>query len=45
MDESDIKFQKTVSSDSEDDELEVNKAQDKDSKVRFQKAAAILEIP
>ena len=43
MDESDIEFQKTVSSDSEDDELKVIKAQDEDSEVKLQKGSAIFE--
>ena len=43
MDESDIEFQKTVSSDSEDDEQEVIKAQDEDSEVRLQNGSAIFE--
>ena len=33
----------SVSSDSEDEELEVNKAQNEDSEVRFQKGSAIFE--
>ena len=36
-DESQIEFQDTGDSDSEDDELEVLKAQDQDSEVRLQK--------
>ena len=43
MNESELEFQKAVSSDSEDHELEVNKAQDEDSEVRFQNSAAIFE--
>ena len=41
MDESELEFQKAVSSDSEDET--VNKAQDEDSEVRFQKGSAIFE--
>ena len=43
MDESELEFQMSVSSDSEDEELEVNKAQDEDSEVRFQNDSAIFE--
>ena len=43
MDESQLEFQKSVSSDSEDEELEVINPQDEDSEVRFQKASAIFE--
>jgi hypothetical protein len=44
MDESELDFQKAVSSDSKDNELEVNnKAQNEDSEVRFQNGAAIFE--
>ena len=43
MDKSDIEFQKTVSSDSKYDELEVSKAQDEDSEVKLQNGSAIFE--
>jgi len=43
MDVLELEFQKSMSSDSEDKELEVNKAQDKDSEVKFQKTSAIFE--
>ena len=43
MDESEIEFQDTGSSDSEDDELEIIKAQDEDSEVNLQKDSAVFE--
>ena len=42
MDESEIEFQDTGDSDSEDNELEVAKAQDEDSEVRLQKVKSYL---
>ena len=43
IDESEIKFQHTGSSDSEDDKLEIVKAQDEDSEVILQKGSVISE--
>ena len=43
MDESEIEFQDTGSSDSEDDELEIIKAQDEDYEIRLQRGWVIFE--
>ena len=43
MDESVIDFKDTGDSDSEDDELEILKAQDEDSEVRLQKGEGVFE--
>ena len=45
MDESEIEFQDTGSTDSEDDDLEVIIDQDGVSEVRLQKGPGVFEIP
>ena len=45
MDESEIDFQDTGDSASEDDEIEVLRAQDEDSEVRLPKRSRFREIP